>query len=108
MAKERLNEGFETGIIESWDVERVRRVKSGDVYFTLILNGVSINGCRIREYKEGKKTLSFISLPSYKGSDGKYYSHVYFRFADEDQDIIIDKVYEELENTEQQPKGRRR
>lgn len=86
-------EGF-TGIVDEFEIDRVRKSSNGQIYFTLILNGVHINGCYIKEWGEGRNRKEFISLPSYKGTDGKYYNHVYFRFSDEDQAAIIDKVYE--------------
>ena len=39
---------------------------------------------------------SFISFPSYKGRDGKYYSYIYFRFSEADQDEILKAVAEAL------------
>ena len=53
----------------------------------------SVYGCRIAEGKEG----SFISFPSRKGKDGKYYSHAYFRLTQEEQDEIIQAALEGLE-----------
>ncbi len=75
------------GTINSFSVSNVRDTNYG-CFFTLILNGVTINNCRVVEGKNG----DFISLPSYKGNDGKYYSTVYFRFSNDDQQTIIDAV----------------
>lgn len=83
------------GTVKDFEVTRVRCVdgKNGQViFFTLTLNGVSINNCRVAEGKNG----DFISLPQYKGNDGKYYSHVYFRFSPEDEGAILKYVEEEL------------
>ena len=101
------NAGFETGIVESFDIDRVRRSSNGMIYFNLTLNGVKVNGCYLKEWKDGRQTKTFIGLPSYKGSDGNYYNHVYFRFSDEDQDAIIDKVYEAYEAAQEENKRRR-
>lgn len=50
---------------------------------------VTIYGIRIVEGKKGK----FLSMPSRKGSDGKYYSHAYI--ADEDvYNTILETVTE--------------
>ena len=81
------------GVIDTFEIERARETKAG-IFFTLVINGVIINNCRIAEYK--KKT--FISLPSYKGSDDKYYNVVWFKFSPEDMDAIINAVYDELDN----------
>lgn len=97
---EQMNEGFqapEYGTVETWEIERVRN-NNGMIRFTLILNGVTINGCYLKEWKDGRTTKTFIGMPSYKGSDGNYYNHVYFRFSPEDQDAIIDAVYDAAED----------
>ena len=74
--------------VKSFDIAHVRDGKYG-VSFTLILNGVSINGVRVRETKDGRE---FLALPQYKGNDGKYYHHVFFRFSDEDTAAILQLV----------------
>ena len=85
----------ENGKVDSYEVSRVRVVsgKNGDViFFSLVLNGVSINNCRVAEGKNG----DFISLPQYRGNDGKYYSHVFFRFSPEDEARILGEVETQL------------
>lgn len=59
------------------------------VFFTLILNGVSISGCSVGTSKEGK---DFISLPSYADKNGKYRSDIFFVFSDEDAAMILKEV----------------
>ncbi len=81
------------GVIDTFEIDRVRETKAG-IFFSLVINGVSINNCRIAEYKK----KAFISLPSYKGSDDKYYNVVWFKFSPADQDAIINAVYDELDN----------
>lgn len=79
--------------LESYDVTRANMV--GDtVFFDLIINGIAVYGCKVFEGKNG----DFISLPSRKGKDDKYYSIVYFRLSDEDQKIILDTVEKLLNN----------
>lgn len=85
----------QNGIIKDWNVSRARTVegKNGTVvFFTLEINGVSINNCRVAEGRNG----DFISLPQYRGNDGKYYSHVYFRFSKEDEAAILAEVEEQI------------
>lgn len=77
------------------DVTHVRAVEIEDrvqVFFTLTLNGVSINNCRVVEGKDG----DFIGFPSRKGNDGKYYKHVYAKISPEDSKAILDKVEKEV------------
>lgn len=62
-------------------VIKVREVKDrpGCYRFNAEVNGVTIYGMQYITYtnKNGKET-SFVSFPSYKGSDGKFYKHCYF------------------------------
>lgn len=78
----------EPGTVVSFSIENAKDTDYG-TRFTLVLNGVSINGCGVGETREGKY---FIKLPSYKGKDGKYYNHVFFRFTDEDTVKILDAL----------------
>ena len=79
------------GVVKEVNVSKARVVegKNGSVvFFTLELNGVTINNCRVAEGRNG----DFISLPQYRGNDGKYYSHVFFRFSDDDSAAILAEV----------------
>ena len=78
--------------VTSWDVDRVHVTGRGTIFFTLILNGVSISSCHIAETRDG---MPFISMPQYKGIDGNYYSTVYAPMEDKLQAEIIDAVRDE-------------
>ena len=83
--------------VDSFRVENVRVVsgKNGDVvFFTLVLNGVTIYNVRVATGKQG----DFISWPQVKGSNNKYYNQVYARLSDEDQKEILDAVQKESDN----------
>lgn len=89
------NSNTEYGVVDSFIVSRVRQVngKNGAViFFSLVLNGVYINNVRVAEGKNG----DFISLPQYRGSDGKWYSTVFFRFTEEDEWEILAEVEKQL------------
>lgn len=58
------------------------------VSFAMELNGVTIYGCRVVEGQKG----DFISFPSRKGSDGKYYNHVWIPLTKEQQSEILAEV----------------
>lgn len=62
-------------------VTRAKEFK-GSYAFDMEVNGVMIYGCWLKESKDGR---NFVSFPSYKGSDGKYYSHVWFKIEDDVQ-----------------------
>lgn len=94
-AKSKENDNRAQVKVTGFSVDHVRCVetKKGDVvFFTLILNGITINGCRVATGKEG----DFISFPQTKGKDDKYYSVVYAPLSDEDTAKILDAVQEEL------------
>ena len=59
--------------VQSMEVTRAHAFDNGEVIFDAIINDVSIYGCRVVEGKNG----DFISFPSRKGPDDKY-----FRFGE--------------------------
>lgn len=87
-------ENKETGVI-GVKVTRAFEFENGTVSFDLIVNNhFYFNNMRIVE----GKTKDFISFPSYKGKDDKYYSHCWFRIDDELEKQIIELVKEKLKN----------
>ena len=75
-------------------VTRVHQFDDGSVTFNMQVDGfVDVYGCRIYDGKEGKP---FISLPSRKGNDGKYWNHVYMKLSDEQTEEIAKQVEEKL------------
>ena len=60
--------------------------------FDMELNGISLYNCRVVEDTKG----DFISFPSSKGNDGKYYSHYWAKLSEETTKEIIEKVEEML------------
>ena len=74
------------------EVKRVKQFDNGNVICDLVINDVTIYGCRIVEGKKG----DFVGFPQYKGSDGNYYSHVYIKLSDEEQKDVIKKCEEML------------
>ena len=83
---------IETLEVTDWDVLSVRETKKGFVFFNLKLNGITIYGCKVIESDKG----DFISFPSYKGTDGNYYSHVYARLDDMTTNEIIAEIEKQL------------
>lgn len=76
--------------IYNLEVKRAKEYKN-TVFFDVDINGVMIYGCRFVEGKNG----DFVSFPSYKGSDGKYYSHAYIKL-DEASVKLIDEQIDQL------------
>ncbi len=70
------------------EVTRAKQFKDGGVVCDVKINGVTIYGCRIVEYKGD----DFVSFPSRKGSDDKYYNHAYYPLTEDDTKEIISQV----------------
>ena len=73
------------------EVKNVRELEWG-IVFDLMVNGATFYSCRAVEGKNG----DFIAFPSYKGKNGKYYTHCYFPLSDEEQESILDLVEQAL------------
>ena len=72
-------------------VTRANQVNDA-VFFDMEVNGVTIYGCKVIEGKNG----DFVSFPSHKGKDGKYYNHAWVKLSDEDTAAIVKQVEEML------------
>ena len=79
--------------VQSMEVTRAHAFDNGEVIFDAIINDVSIYGCRVVEGKNG----DFISFPSRKGPDDKYYSHAYIKLTEDDTKTLISLVEKALE-----------
>lgn len=77
-----------TTYTHEYAVRRAVQFDDSDVLFDLTIDDFTIYGCRVVEGKNG----DFISLPSRKGKDGKYWGIVYKRFTDEETNAILDMV----------------
>lgn len=92
--KKKMDKQKETNKPEPITVDflKVTRVKRGDNWeiFDMDLNGVQIYGCRIVDGKNG----TFISFPSRRGTDGKYYSHAYAVL----DDAAVQSICEQVDN----------
>ena len=75
--------------VTDWEVLQARETKNGFVFFNLKLNGITIYGCKVIEGKDG----DFISFPNYKGTDNRYYSHVYARL----DEMLVQEIIAEIE-----------
>ena len=69
-------------------VTRAKEFKDGGVVFDVTINDVNIYGCRVVEGKDG----DFVSFPSRKGSDDKYYNHAWYKLSKEETEDIISQV----------------
>lgn len=70
-----------------------KKTKKETTFFDMKVNGVSIYGCTLVEGKKG----TFVSFPSYKGSNDKYYNHAWVELSDDDIEMIETLVSDALE-----------
>ena len=70
------------------EVTRAHQFDDGTITFDMTVNGVSIYGCKIAEGKNGQ----FVSFPSRKGKDGKYYSYAYIALSEDEQKEIFEQI----------------
>ena len=70
-----------------------KKTKKETTFFDMKVNGVSIYGCTLVEGKNG----TFVSFPSYKGSNDKYYNHARVELSDDDIELIETLVSDALE-----------
>lgn len=77
--------------VREFEVKNVNQYKD-TVFFNLVINGVIIYGCRVVEGQKG----DFISFPSKKGNDGKYYNHAYAALSEKDAEKILAEVEKQL------------
>lgn len=89
--KKKETQSKEVVEVREFEVKNVNQYKD-TVFFNLVINGVTIYGCRCVEGKNG----DFIAFPSKRGSDGKYYNHVYVALSDEDAKKILAEVEKQL------------
>lgn len=84
--------------VESFSVKNSREWDNGSVTTTLTLNGITIYNVRIMQTHDSNH--EFLSFPSRKGNDGKYYPYVYVSLSDEDTEKIIEAIDEDLASKE--------
>lgn len=89
--KKKETQSKETVEVREFEVKNVNQYKD-TVFFNLIINGVTIYGCRVVEGQNG----DFIAFPSKKGNDGKYYNHAYVALSDDDSKKILEEVEKKL------------
>lgn len=76
--------------VESYRIGRLHVWDNGGISFDLTINNaLTIYNCRLAANKDGE---AFVAWPARKGSDGKYYSHVYARLSAADTDKICQAV----------------
>ena len=80
-----------TLIVTSHKCIKARTDSKGIVRADVEINGITIYGMAIMANKSTGE--AFLSWPSQKGQDRKYYSVCYGRLSDTDQETIIGEIY---------------
>lgn len=75
---------------------KARTDSKGIIRADVEINGITIYGMAILANKTTGE--AFLSWPSQKGRDGKYYSVCYGRLSDSDQETIIGEIYAWLDS----------
>ena len=60
------------------------------ISFDMIVNDVTIYGCKLLSKKDSDEV--FITFPSIKGIDGKYYNYAYVQLSEEEQKDIVAQI----------------
>lgn len=76
-------------------VRRARAIENGIIMADLIINGITVYGMKVLANK--KTGEAFLAFPQQKGKDGKYYSIVYAKLSDTDQEEMIRSIYNWLD-----------
>lgn len=76
-------------------ITNVRKINDACIGFTLKCRGFSLYGLRAVEKKDGSGW--FISVPATRGKDGNYYNNYGLYLRNEDQEAILDTVFNILE-----------
>lgn len=74
--------------IESFKLLNVNETQY-NVFFSAVINGVTIYNMRVVTGKDG---TDFIAFPSSKDKNGKYWNHCYIAISPEDQESIIKDI----------------
>ena len=84
----------ETSNTATYDVKvtRAKEVKTDQVVFDMVVNGVTIYGGWYRKGTKDGKEYEFISFPSQKAENGKYYNHAWFKIEQAVQDDIVEQL----------------
>lgn len=88
MRKSKENKEASAPVVNDLKVLRAKEYQD-NIFMDLEINGVTIYGCRFVEGSEG----NFVSFPSHKGKDGKYYNYAYIKL----DDAMIQLIDEELD-----------
>ena len=75
-------------------VDRVHQFNDGSITFNMTIDGfITVYGCRIYD---GQDCKPFVTFPSRKDKDGKYWNHVYCKLTEAQVEDIARQVEEKL------------
>lgn len=74
-------------------VTRAYELKSGDILFDAVINEIALYGMGVKKSEKG----DWISYPSRKGQDDKYYKHFWLNLDEAQTDELIQAVFDKLD-----------
>lgn len=80
--------------VSGFSIGRVHDNGYGVPYADVTINGVTVYGCAVRATQAGE---AFLAWPTKKGQDNKFYKLAYAPLTQEDQDKIIQAIYDKLD-----------
>lgn len=80
--------------VSGFSIGRVRDNGQGVPFADVTINGVTVYGCAVRATQAGE---AFLAWPTRKGQDNKFYKLAYAPLTQEDQDKIIQVIYDKLD-----------
>lgn len=84
VTRKKTTERPELDEVKGVKVTRVYTFSNGAIAFDAVFaNAFTVYNMIYREGEKDGEAYSMISFPSRKGTDGKYYSHVYFKITDD-------------------------
>ena len=81
-------------LVSSFSIGRVRETPNSVIFADLTLNSVTVYGVAVRAGRDGE---AFLAWPASKGQDGKWYKLAWAPLTQEDQDKIIQTIYDKLD-----------
>lgn len=95
MAERKAKAKEATKGLKNFDVTitRAYELKSGDILFDAIINEITLYGMGVKKSEKG----DWISFPSRKGADDKYYKHFWLNLDEKQTDELIQAVFDKLD-----------
>ena len=89
--------------ISGMRVANVRKLSETVIAFSLLGNGLGLYNLKVVDGAKGK----FVAVPQAKGKDDEWYNQYALYLSEEDQEKLIEKVLDEVEDEEEEKKSKK-